>query len=150
MMEAEPLLGVTVLESTGLWIDPRSERLIRRPPKRVSGPILAFSLTPKQTGDRMSTSLDQLKTTLSNLPAPEREELAEYLLHSLGGKDDSGNATWRSFLQGMGSVLEFFPPPERLNAWRTTQDVSLDDWPTTMRSLLAETFQDKPQQGSAT
>jgi clan AA aspartic protease len=30
----EPLLGVTVLESTGLWLDPRRERLIRRPPKR--------------------------------------------------------------------------------------------------------------------
>src|SRR5437660_7957535 len=30
----EPLLGVTVLESTGLWIDPQRERLIPRPPKR--------------------------------------------------------------------------------------------------------------------
>jgi clan AA aspartic protease len=33
----EPLLGVTVLESTGLWIDPQRERLIRRPPKRKRG-----------------------------------------------------------------------------------------------------------------
>jgi clan AA aspartic protease len=33
----EPLLGVTVLESTGLWIDPQRERLIRRPPKRKGG-----------------------------------------------------------------------------------------------------------------
>jgi clan AA aspartic protease len=31
---AEPLLGVTVLESTGFWIDPRRERLVPRPPKR--------------------------------------------------------------------------------------------------------------------
>jgi clan AA aspartic protease len=30
----EPLLGVTVLESAGLWIDPQHERLIPRPPKR--------------------------------------------------------------------------------------------------------------------
>jgi clan AA aspartic protease len=30
----EPLLGVTVLESVGLWIDPQRERLIPRPPKR--------------------------------------------------------------------------------------------------------------------
>jgi clan AA aspartic protease len=30
----EPLLGVTVLESTGLWIDPKHEQLIRRLPKR--------------------------------------------------------------------------------------------------------------------
>ncbi len=29
----EPLLGVTVLESAGFWIDPRRERLISRPPK---------------------------------------------------------------------------------------------------------------------
>jgi clan AA aspartic protease len=30
----EPLLGVTVLESTGFWIDPQKERLVPRPPKR--------------------------------------------------------------------------------------------------------------------
>jgi hypothetical protein len=30
----EPLLGVTVLESTGFGIDPQRERLIPRPPKR--------------------------------------------------------------------------------------------------------------------
>jgi clan AA aspartic protease len=33
----EPLLGGTVLESTGLWIDPQRERLIRRTPKRKRG-----------------------------------------------------------------------------------------------------------------
>jgi clan AA aspartic protease len=30
----EPLLGVTVLESTGFWLDPKHERLIPRRPKR--------------------------------------------------------------------------------------------------------------------
>src|SRR5438128_12310706 len=35
--EEEPLLGVTVLESAGLWIDPQHERLIPRPPKRKRG-----------------------------------------------------------------------------------------------------------------
>jgi clan AA aspartic protease len=30
----EPLLGVTVLESTGLWLDPQRERLVSRLPKR--------------------------------------------------------------------------------------------------------------------
>lgn len=30
----EPLLGVTVLESTGFWVDPRHERLVPRMPKR--------------------------------------------------------------------------------------------------------------------
>ncbi len=33
----EPLLGVTVLESTGLWLDPQHEQLIPRPPKRKRG-----------------------------------------------------------------------------------------------------------------
>jgi clan AA aspartic protease len=33
----EPLLGVTVLESAGLWLDPQRERLIPRPPKRKRG-----------------------------------------------------------------------------------------------------------------
>lgn len=33
----EPLLGVTVLESTGLSIDPQHERLIPRTPKRKRG-----------------------------------------------------------------------------------------------------------------
>jgi clan AA aspartic protease len=33
----EPFLGVTVLESTGLWLDPQRERLIRRKPKRKGG-----------------------------------------------------------------------------------------------------------------
>jgi clan AA aspartic protease len=31
----EPLLGVTVLESAGFWIDPQREQLIPRPPKRT-------------------------------------------------------------------------------------------------------------------
>ena len=30
----EPLLGVTVLESTMFWIDPQLEQLVPRPPKR--------------------------------------------------------------------------------------------------------------------
>ena len=32
--DEEPLLGVTVLESAGFWIDPQREELIPRPPKR--------------------------------------------------------------------------------------------------------------------
>jgi clan AA aspartic protease len=36
--EEEPLLGVTILESTGLWLDPQHERLIPRPPKRKRRP----------------------------------------------------------------------------------------------------------------
>jgi clan AA aspartic protease len=33
----EPLLGVTVLESTGLWLDPQRELLVPRSPKRKRG-----------------------------------------------------------------------------------------------------------------
>ncbi|HMF11218.1 MAG TPA: retroviral-like aspartic protease family protein [Gemmataceae bacterium] len=33
----EPLLGVTVLGSTGLWVDPQHERLAPRPPKQKRG-----------------------------------------------------------------------------------------------------------------
>jgi clan AA aspartic protease len=32
--DEEPLLGGTVLESAGFWIDPRREQLVPRPPKR--------------------------------------------------------------------------------------------------------------------
>ncbi len=35
--DVEPLLGVTVLESTGLLVDPQREQLIRRAPKRKAG-----------------------------------------------------------------------------------------------------------------
>ncbi len=40
----------------------------------------------------MSTSLEQLKTTLSSLPASERAELADYLLLSL--KAEGATAEW--------------------------------------------------------
>lgn len=33
----EPLLGVTVLESVGFWIDPQRDQLMPRPPKRKCG-----------------------------------------------------------------------------------------------------------------
>jgi clan AA aspartic protease len=49
----EPLLGVTVLESTGLWLDPQHERLIRRPPKRkpiLSGNVLGGVIARCQRG----------------------------------------------------------------------------------------------------
>ena len=36
----------------------------------------------------MSPALEQLKNTLSGLPAPERAELAQYLLRSLDSEDE--------------------------------------------------------------
>jgi hypothetical protein len=35
--DEEPLLGMTVLESAGFWIDPQRERLVPPPPKRKRG-----------------------------------------------------------------------------------------------------------------
>ena len=37
-----------------------------------------------------------------------------------------GQRLLESFLRGMGSVLEFFPPPERLDAWRLGQDIGIN------------------------
>jgi hypothetical protein len=42
----------------------------------------------------MSRSLEQLKTTLSSLPAEERAELAQYLLRSLGMEEEGARAEW--------------------------------------------------------
>ena len=48
----EPLLGVTVLESAGFWIDPENERLIPRTPKRKRR--LSLFSTPTTNGCRES------------------------------------------------------------------------------------------------
>jgi putative addiction module component (TIGR02574 family) len=42
----------------------------------------------------MSPSLEQLKATLSSLPATERAELAQYLLRSLDPEEEAGQAEW--------------------------------------------------------
>jgi putative addiction module component (TIGR02574 family) len=42
----------------------------------------------------MSATLDELKSTVSGLPASERAELAHYLLHTLEPPDDGAAAEW--------------------------------------------------------
>jgi putative addiction module component (TIGR02574 family) len=42
----------------------------------------------------MSISLDELKVTLSGLPATQRAELAQYLLRSLEPDDEGAKAEW--------------------------------------------------------
>ena len=42
----------------------------------------------------MNTTLEQLKNSLSGLPATERAELAQYLLHSLDGEEEGAAAEW--------------------------------------------------------
>jgi hypothetical protein len=40
--------------------------------------------------------------------------------------DPFGDDSTNSFLRGVGSVLEFFPSPERFNVWRVARDVPLN------------------------
>lgn len=42
----------------------------------------------------MSATLDELKSTVSGLPVPERAELAHYLLHTLESPDEGAAAEW--------------------------------------------------------
>jgi hypothetical protein len=55
--------------------------------------------------------------------------------------------TLASFLRGVGSVLEFYPPPERFDVWRVAQDIPLDEWPAAVRALLAEMQEDAASRG---
>ena len=42
----------------------------------------------------MSATLEELKSTVSGLPVPERAELAQYLLHTLESPDEGAAAEW--------------------------------------------------------
>lgn len=56
----------------------------------------------------------------------------------------------RAFLRGVGSVLEFFPPPERFARWRLTQDTLTEEWPEAVRGMLSALQEDATQrEGSA-
>jgi hypothetical protein len=50
----------------------------------------------------------------------------------------SDSGIFKSFLRGIGSALEIFPPPERFNRWRISQDISIDEWPAAVRAALAD------------
>jgi hypothetical protein len=95
----------------------------------------------------MSTSLEQLKSTAQTLSTSEQLELAQYLLGSAEAHRESSG--WFSFFGGVGSVLEVFPTTERFAPWRMTQDVSIDEWPSVVRGLLAELQQSEPSDGEA-
>jgi putative addiction module component (TIGR02574 family) len=43
----------------------------------------------------MTPTLSELKTASSNLPAPQRAELAEFLLQSLGSEDAGWAEAWQ-------------------------------------------------------
>ena len=53
----------------------------------------------------------------------------------------------RYFIYGIGSVLEFFPSPERFDVWRVAQDVPINEGPLAVRRLLAELQEDASQRG---
>ena len=42
----------------------------------------------------MSLTFEELKTTLSDLPSPQRAELAQYLLRSLEHEEEGTEAEW--------------------------------------------------------
>lgn len=42
-----------------------------------------------------------------------------------------------SFMRGIGSVLEFFPPPDRLDSWQIGRDAASREWSAAYQSLLA-------------
>jgi putative addiction module component (TIGR02574 family) len=42
----------------------------------------------------MSATLEELKSTLSGLPIPERAELIHYLLHTLEADDEGAASEW--------------------------------------------------------
>jgi len=42
----------------------------------------------------MSATLEDLKSTLSGLPVPERAELIHYLLHTLEDEDEGAASEW--------------------------------------------------------
>jgi len=45
----------------------------------------------------MSVTLEELKSTVSGLPIPERAELAHYLLHTLEAPEEGAAAAWLAF-----------------------------------------------------
>jgi hypothetical protein len=47
----------------------------------------------------MSPSLEELKTSLITLPAPQRAELAHYLLHTLDDAEPDAEAEWLALAQ---------------------------------------------------
>ncbi|HTU16754.1 MAG TPA: hypothetical protein VMG10_01725 [Gemmataceae bacterium] len=65
--------------------------------------------------------------------APQQQTLGYY---------QAGFTTIDSFLRGVGSVLEFFPPLERFDIWRVAPDVPIEEWPMAVRGLLAELQED--------
>jgi len=65
-----------------------------------------------------TASLEQLKTSLSDLPEAQRVELAKHLLASLESEMPSTRSGLPSFFAGITSVLEIFPSIDRLHAWR--------------------------------
>lgn len=51
--------------------------------------------------------------------------------------NSSGSSLSERFLLGIGSVLEFFPSPERFDSWRLAQDMPFGAWPIAVRNEFA-------------
>jgi hypothetical protein len=102
--------------------------------------IKSGSLVP----EFVAMSLTEVLPEVQSLSRNDKIRLVEWLVRELeqneqsGGANRGGFAAVASFVDGVGSVLEFFPPPERFDAWRMAQDVPLEEWPQAVRGLLAE------------
>jgi len=103
--------------------------------------------------DRIVALFGDLKNTVDaseSMPAESYEAHVKELRQELKEAKDVADALpehgerleeqslLNAFLQGAGSVLEFFPSSQRLDKWRLTHDTSITEWPVVMRNLLAE------------
>jgi hypothetical protein len=83
------------------------------------------SILPPMTEDDESTATELAKS----MPG-DTQAIADNTPAGFSGID--------LFLRGVGSVLEFFPPVERFDAWRVTQAVPVDEWPAVVRGIMAD------------
>jgi len=64
-------------------------------------------------------------------------------------EESNPNSLAKAFVRGIGSVLEFFPSTDRFNAWRLTRDVTISEWPSTVREMLADVREESTDSGAS-
>jgi len=70
---------------------------------------------------------------------PADDFTAKRDLAPLGAVPPADEPTGRTpFIHGVGSVVEFYPPPDRFDSFRLALDTLLDEWPATVRKLFGD------------